>query len=195
MIYRNFLIANTLFALGSGIAAPYWVLRVNEIVGIQYFGIAFGISILAQSLCALLVGRYIFQRLQAVILAQFLFACVILLLSTNLSFSAVMAIEVVMGMLMAVQIVCVPVLIAEMSEKEHLGKRYGYFHSLDGIAVGLAMILGSSISFAFGIDSIFLIGAALTLISALLLLLSSTLKMTGLHLTSEEYINNMENRN
>ncbi|MEK7660376.1 MAG: MFS transporter [Patescibacteria group bacterium] len=169
-----------LFALGSGIAAPYWVLRVNEIVGIKYFGIAFGVSILSQSIGALFVGKYIVLRLRAVILTQFLFACVILLLATDLSFTAVMGVEVAIGILMAVQIVCTPVLIAEMSEKEHLGKRYGYFHSLDGIAIGLAMMLGSTISVAFGVNSIFIIGAVLTLGSALLLLLSSIQKKSSI---------------
>lgn len=176
MNYRTFLIANTLFALGSGISAPYWVIRVNEIVGIEYFGIAFGISILSQSLSALLVGRYITERLKAIILSQFLFACVVLLFSTNLSFSAVMGLEVIIGVLVAIQVVCVPVLIAEMSEKNNLGKRYGYFHSLDGIAIGLAMIVGSSISAIFGINSMFFIGAAFSFASALLLWLASLQK-------------------
>ena len=177
MNYLTFLIANMLFALGSGISAPYWVIRVNEIVGIEYFGIAFGISILSQSLSALFVGRYITQRLKAIILSQFLFALVVLLFSTNLSFSAVMGLEVIIGVLVAIQIVCVPVLIAEMSEKENLGKRYGYFHSLDGIAIGLAMIVGSSISAIFGINSMFFIGAVFTFSSALLLWLASFQKI------------------
>ena len=173
MTYRTFLIANTLFALGSGISAPYWVIRVNEIVGIKYFGIAFGISILFQSLSALLVGRYITQRLKAVIYTQFAFTFVVLLFSTNLSFNTVMGLEVIIGILVAVQVVCVPVLIAEMSEKDNIGKRYGYFHSLDGVAIGLAMIVGSSISAIFGINSMFFIGAAFTFCSALLLWLAS----------------------
>ena len=74
---------------------------------------------------------------------------------------------------MAVQVVCVPILIVEMSEKNNLGKRYGYFHSLDGIAIGLAMIVGSSISAIFGINSMFFIGAILSFASALLLWLAS----------------------
>jgi hypothetical protein len=169
MNYRRFLIANTLFALGSGVSAPYWVVRVNEIVGIQYFGVAIGISVLAQSLSALLIGKYINKRLKIFIYSQILFSGVVVLFSLNLSFIAVMGLEVALGILIAVQIVCTPVLIAEMSNKENLGSRYGYFHSLDGLAVGFAMIIGSSISVLLGVNSMFFIGAALIFCSALLL--------------------------
>ncbi|MEK7180417.1 MAG: MFS transporter [Patescibacteria group bacterium] len=184
MNYRIFLIANMLFALGTGISAPYWVIRVNEIVGIKYFGIAFGISILSQSLGALLVGRYVTKHLNAVIFTQFIFAGVVLLFSTNLSFNSVMVLEVIIGILMAVQVVCVPILIAEMSEKNNLGKRYGYFHSLDGIAVGLAMVVGSSISVIFGVNSMFFLGALFIFCSALLLWLAS-LQKTKLNSSQE----------
>ncbi len=173
-----------LFALGTGISAPYWVIRVNEIVGIKYFGIAFGISILSQSLGALLVGRYVTKHLNAVIFTQFIFAGVVLLFSTNLSFNSVMVLEVIIGILMAVQVVCVPILIAEMSEKNNLGKRYGYFHSLDGIAVGLAMVVGSSISVIFGVNSMFFLGALFIFCSALLLWLAS-LQKTKLNSSQE----------
>lgn len=182
MNYRRFLIANFLFALGAGMSAPYWVLRINEIVGVMYFGIAIGIAIIVQSLSSLVVGKYAVERIRALTYSQILFSAITLLFSLNLSFYMVFIIQIAIGIVTSVQIVCSSTLIAEITEKANLGKRYGYFHSLEGIAVGISMIGGGSIALLFGASSIFLISAVLTLCSALML-------WFGLSLTTKCKIN------
>lgn len=169
MNYKKFLIASTLFALGSGIAAPYLIIRINEIVGIAYLGVAMGITIISQSISSIFIGRYALKRINAIIYAQIIFSGIIFLFSLSLSFYEIMIIQIAIGIVTAVQMVCSPVLISEITEKENFGKRYGYFNSLQQVAVGVAMIIGSSIALWFGVDSIFLIGSVLILISAAIL--------------------------
>lgn len=169
MNYKKFLVANMLFAFGAGITAPYWIVRIHEIVGIKYFGAVMGIAIISQSISSIFVGKYATKRVGALIVAQIIFSAITLLLSFNLSFYQVLILQIAIGIVTSVQIVCSPTLIAEITEKEHLGKRFGYFHSLEGVAVGISMIAGGSIAFLLGVSSIFIVGAILILSSAIML--------------------------
>lgn len=169
MNYKKFLIASTLFALGSGIAAPYLIIRINEIAGSAYLGIVMGIAILSQSLSSIVIGKYTLKRMNALIYAQITFSITVFLFSLNLLLYEIIFIQVVMGIVTAVHIVCSSVLIAEITKKENLGIRYGYFHSLQQVAVGAAMIIGGFLTVLLGINSIFFIGAIFIFCSALLL--------------------------
>lgn len=172
MIYRNFLIANTLFSLGVGMSGAYWIVRINEIVGVQYFGLAMSIAIITQSLAALAIGAHVVKHLRALVGAQIIFAIITTALTaSHLSFYSVFIIEAAFGVVTAVQIVCSSVLVAEITEKkEKLGKQFGYFYSLQGVAVGVSMIGGSFLVTLSGIHSVFVTSAILMFCSALLLI-------------------------
>ena len=169
MNYKKFLTASTLFALGAGMSGVYWIARISQIVGEKNFGFAVGISIIVQSFTSLIVGKYVVKQLKTLVYAQVLFTILTALVASQVSFYAVFVIEAAFGIAIAIQILCSSVLIAEITEKEKLGKRYGFFYSLQSIAVGISMVAGSFIALLLNVNWIFLIGAAFTLCSTILL--------------------------
>lgn len=170
--YYKFLISNSILFFGLGLFTPFWIIFIKDFGGIEQFGFAMGLMVLAQSATSYTVGRYSdrFGKKIFLIGAGFVMSGVIFAYTLISSVIALYVLQIINGVLVAIQQTIEKAILGDLTEKVSRGTDVGRYEAITSIMVGLAMMLGGLVVGDLGIKVIFYITSALVFLSSVLLL-------------------------
>ena len=169
--YQKFLIANSILFLGLGLFSPFWIIFVKDFGGIEQFGFAMGLMILAQAVSSYLVGRYSdrFGRKLFLVSAGVVMSGVIFSYTIINSLLALYILQVISGIVIAIQQTTEKTILGDLTEKISRGSDIGKYEAITTMVVGLATIFGGIIAGDLGIKAIFYITSFLVFLSSAML--------------------------
>jgi|TARA_Y100000310_G_scaffold162223_1_gene162191 MFS family permease len=170
--YRILLYSNSIVAFSMGLFMPFYVVFIQDFGGsIESFGFAFGLMILAQSSTSYFAGKYSdkFGRKIFLIVPGFLITILIILYTLITSLIQLYILQIILGISSAIQQTMETTMLGDVTEKVSRGANIGKYHAIIGVAAAIAMMGGGYVVGQLGIEIIFYIVAAFSLISTILL--------------------------
>lgn len=172
MTYKQLIRSQSIMMTASSIAFPFYLLLLRNL-GDSYsqFGWAYGLFALSSALCHPLIGRWSDQfgdRLLLLIYAWGM-AAVMLLVPVLSEIWQVYAVQIVMGLLGAVQKTTEKTAISRQTEKKQTGKKIGHYHLWTSIWAALTVILTGYMVDFLTIGALFYLTSFLYMIGGLIL--------------------------
>jgi MFS transporter, DHA1 family, multidrug resistance protein len=169
--YKIFLGASTLLSLASGLFTPFWVVFVQGFGSMASFGFALGLMGIFNAITNYYAGKYSdrFGRKGFLIVSGYGMAAVAFAFTLITSIEQLYAVQVIFGVMMAVQCVSESSFLGDITVKETRGTDLGRLEAVTGIVAALAMMGGGLIVDEYGIATIFYIVAFLRAVSTTVL--------------------------
>lgn len=165
-------ISNSVMHLGWGMIGPFYYLYVSKLGGgIEQFGIAFGLMTFVSALVGLLAGKYSDKigRKPILIVMSFLYSAVIFSYTLIGSITQLYIIQVLYGMLNAIDDTVHTSYLADITKKSKRGSQLGTYSFLIDMVSGIAIILAGFLIGRSGFKIIFYVGSVFILAGAFLL--------------------------
>ncbi len=157
-----FMAVSSFWYLAIGLLGPFYVIYVQEIGGsVETLGMAFGIMVVAQSVTSIFAGKISdkFGRKPFLLLIGYLNAVIFLAYTMISNLTQLYAIQMVWGMVDAIDVVVTQAFLADMTKKSDRGMKIGKFQTVVGLSRGLSIMIGGYIVGMYGIEIIFYISA------------------------------------
>lgn len=170
--FKLYAIANSVMHLGWGMIGPFYFLYVSQIGGgIEQFGIAFGLMTFVSALVGLAVGKYSDKigRKYILIAMSFMYAAVVFSYTLIGSIVQLYIIQVIYGMLNAVDDTVHTSYLADITKKSKRGSQLGAYSFFIDMVSGIAIILAGFLIGMSGFKIIFYVGSVLILAGTFLL--------------------------
>ena len=158
---------------GSGLVFPFYIIFIREVGGgFSQFGLAYGMFMLSSALVHRWVGSVSdkFGRKIFLLINAWGTAFLFLLFPMVTSIWEVYVLQVLLGILGAMQKTSEKALIADFTEGSTRGKQIGSYHFWVSVFSGFAVIAGGFLIDIFTIDLIFYIGSVVLFVSGLLVM-------------------------
>lgn len=170
--YKIFLLSNSVLAFGAGLFTPFWIIFIQNFGGgIEQFGFAIGLMILAQSITSYFVGKYsdklgrkIFLIIGGFISTVLVFAYTLITALTHLYI-----LQIINGVTSSIEMTIETAFLGDITKKVKRGTDIGKYRAITGIITAASMMAGGFIAGQFGIKIIFYITGGIIFISTLLL--------------------------
>lgn len=170
---RWFTISQSIAILGAGLVFPFYILFIKE-VGMNFteFGIAYGIFTISSALVHKIIGKSCdkFGNKIFLIMNSFGMAALFLIFPIVTSIWQVYALQVILGILGAMQKTSEKTIVANFTEGNARGEKIGIYHGWLAIFSGVAVIVGGYIADLFTLEIIFYLGSVFLFVSGLVLL-------------------------
>jgi len=155
---------------GSGLVFPFYLIFIREVgAGFSEFGLAYGLFMLSSALVHHWVGRESdkFGRKVFLLVSAWGTAILFLLFPMVTSIWEVYILQVLLGVLGAMQKTSEKAMIADFTDGHARGKKIGSYHFWVSIFSGFAVIAGGFLIDIFTVDLIFYIGSVVLFISGM----------------------------
>ncbi|MGE6368194.1 MFS transporter [Planococcus kocurii] len=173
MNYKRFIYYQGTIGMASSMIFPFYILLIRN-VGDSYaqFGWAYGLFALTAALCYPLIGKYADQVGDKTLLFVYSWGMAILLLFFPLASEVwhVYILQVLMGMLGAVQKNSEKTVLARYVTKEMAGTQIGHYHVWTSVAAAVAIIATGYLVDFLTIASIFYVASVIFAWSGLTLM-------------------------
>ncbi|PKR85490.1 MFS transporter [Heyndrickxia camelliae] len=173
MTYTRFLYYQSIIVMASSMIFPFYVLLLKN-VGDSYaqFGWAYGLFALTSALAYPTIGKFSDQLGEKVLFILYSWGMAVLLLFFPLVTEVwqVYILQIIMGILGAVQKNTEKTALAKNVKKENAGKEIGNYHVWTSVGAAIAIILTGYIVDFITIGSIFYLASLIYFISGFLLL-------------------------
>ncbi|MCM3237525.1 MFS transporter [Heyndrickxia oleronia] len=173
MTYKRFLYFQSIIVMASSMIFPFYVLLLKN-VGDSYsqFGWAYGLFALTSAFAYPLIGKFSDKLGDKVLLILYSWSMAILLLFFPLVTEVwqVYILQIMMGILGAIQKNTEKTALARKVAKETAGMEIGKYHIWTSVGAALAIILTGYMVDFITIGSIFYLASVLYLISGIILL-------------------------
>ncbi|USD13835.1 MFS transporter [Priestia megaterium] len=160
MTYKQLLHSQSLMITASSIVFPFYLLLLRNL-GDSYsqFGLAYGIFALTAALSHPLIGAWSDRvgEKRLLILYTFGMAVVMLVIPVLSTITQVYIIQVIMGLLGALQKTAEKIALSRQTDRAHTGKQVGHYHLWTSIWAALAVIATGYIIDFLTIGSLFYI--------------------------------------
>lgn len=170
--YRLYLYSNIIMSFAGGIFGPFYVLFIQQKGnGLENFGIAMGLLLIAQSLSAYFIGKYsdAFGR-KPFFLAEGYISTITLLLYLFVQQTwQLYLLQIINGLTSGARSTAEISFLGDITEKKSRGRDIGVYSALTGIVAGLALIFGGYVVGIFGIEIIFILVGIASFISTTIL--------------------------
>ena len=171
--YRIYLVSTVVISLAAGIFGPFLTLFINQKGGsYEVFGMALGMSVLAQAVAAYYGGHHS-DRLgrKPFLIAQGYLQAIVVLLYLGAQYPwHLYVLGIADGMLMGIAVTVGNAFLADLTSKGTRGKDMGQRDALINISSGITMMAGGYFAAHFGIPAIFILMAVAQVIATSLLL-------------------------
>jgi len=170
--YRIFLLSNSALALALGLFTPFYIVFIQEFGGgIEQFGFAIGLMVLAQSVTSYFTGKYSdrFGRKIFLITGGFAMSGVVLGYAFISTLIELYILQILNGVTNAMQMTMETSFLGDITEKLSRGTDIGKYHAAVGIMTALAMMAGGFVIGELGFKVIFYFTAAIIFLSTLIL--------------------------
>jgi MFS family permease len=164
--------SNSLMALAFGLFGPFYLIFINQIGGgIENFGIAVGLIVLADSLTSFFVGRYSdkFGRKPFLLLGALASALVVFFYTIIGTVWQLYIIQIFSGIIIAIYETSEHALLADLTKRYERGKEIGKYYLYTGIAEAIALVIGGFLVVKYGFKPIFYIVSIIFVISTIFL--------------------------
>jgi MFS family permease len=171
--YRIYLASKAILSFASGIFGPFFVLFISQKgSGLESFGIAMGLLVMAQSITFYFAGRLsdTFGRKPFLVIEGYLSAVVVMAYLFISFHWQLYLLQIIQGILGGVEAIVGVSLLADLTETKTRGGDMGRFNAIVGTLTGLAMLLGGYIVGVLGISAVFVLMAFAQILYASLLL-------------------------
>ena len=158
---------------GSGLVFPFYIIFIREVGGgFSEFGLAYGIFMLSSAMVHRWVGRISdkFGRKVFLLINAWGTAVLFLLFPVVTSMWEVYVLQVLLGILGAMQKTSEKALIADFTEGISRGQQIGSYHFWVSIFSGFAVIAGGFLIDIFTVDIIFYLGSVVLFVSGLFII-------------------------
>lgn len=173
MTYKRFIYYQSIIVMASSMIFPFYVLLLKN-VGDSYtqFGWAYGLFALTSALAYPTIGKFSDRLGEKVLFFIYSWGMAVLLLFFPLVTEVwqVYILQIIMGILGAVQKNTEKTALAKNVEKETAGKEIGKYHVWTSVGAAIAIILTGYIVDFITIGSIFYLASLIYFISGFLLL-------------------------
>ncbi|MGX5608741.1 MFS transporter [Bacillus cereus] len=172
MTYKRFILSQGLIMMASSMVFPFYVLLLNN-VGHSYsqFGWAYGLFTLTAALSYPVIGKVSDKIGDKTLFEIYCWSMAILMLIFPLVTEVwqVYILQILMGILGAIQRNTEKISLARTIEKENAGKEIGRYHLWTSVGAAVAVILTGYIVDFITIGSIFYLASLLYMISGIVL--------------------------
>jgi MFS family permease len=168
--YRLLLLATSTVGLSAGLFVPFYIVFIQNFgKSIQSFGLAVGLMALAESITAYFIGRHsdVLGRKTFLIIAEFATGAIIIAYTFITSLMQLYVLQVIFGIMQAMEMTMVMTLLADVTEKSTRGADVGKYRAVTGVMGAFAMMGGGYLAGELGIKIIFYVAAALMFIAGL----------------------------
>lgn len=168
---KIFFYSNSIFFFAIGLFSPFLILHIQEIAGLQWFGLALGITLTSQAITNIYIGRLSdkMERKSLLFFSSVSIGVIILLYTLVTSLWQLLLLQILYGITTATHQTNEMSLLGDITQKETRGSNIGRYNSIVTAATGIAMILGGYAVSLLGINIFFYIIACIVFISALIL--------------------------
>ncbi|WP_313893014.1 MFS transporter [Psychrobacillus sp.] len=164
MNYRRFIVYQGVIGMASSMIFPFYVLLLKN-VGNSYsqFGWAYGLFALTAALSYSIIGKYADHAGDKMLLIIYSWGMALILLIFPLAYEIwhVYVLQIVMGLLGAVQKNSEKTVLARTVQKETAGKEIGQYHIWTSVGAAIAVIATGYLVDFLTIGSIFYIASLL----------------------------------
>lgn len=167
------IISQSWVLFGSGLVFPFYIIFIREVGGnFSQFGLAYGMFLLSSAFVHHWVGRVSdqFGRKVFLLINAWGTAVLFLLFPMVTMIWEVYILQILLGVLGAMQKTSEKALIADFTEGNERGKHIGSYHFWVSIFSGFAVIAGGFLIDIFTVDIIFYIGSLVLFVSGLLVM-------------------------
>ncbi|RFU70943.1 MFS transporter [Peribacillus saganii] len=173
MTYQRFIVSQSIVIMASSIVFPFYILLLRN-AGDSYsqFGWAYGMFALSAAFFYPVIGRFSDRIGDQLLLIVYSWAMTLLLLLFPLVTEVwqVYLLQILMGLLGAVQKNTEKTSLVRHAENKQVGKEIGKYHSWTGIGGAIAIILTGYLADFLTIGSIFYIASLMYMASGLVLM-------------------------
>ena len=166
--YKIFLTANIISSFIAGIFGPFYILFVQDKGGgLENFGIAMGLLLLAQSIVAYYAGKYsdIFGRKPLLILEGYGHAITVILFLFISQIWQLYVLQIISGILAGLEATAHTSFLGDITEKKSRGKDVGKYYMVVGTISALTMMAGGYVIAIVGLKIVFVLMAIADIIS------------------------------
>ncbi|MEI7024883.1 MFS transporter [Paenibacillus sp. y28] len=170
--YRGLLWSQSVLLFGTGLVFPFYLIFLRESgSSFTQFGLAYGLFTMSAALLHPLAGRLSdrWGSARVLFISAWGTALVFLLLPLLSSVSQLYAVQIVLGLLGALQKTAEKALLADITPSDHRGRRIGAYHGWGAVFSGLAVMAAGGLVDLFSIDFIFYVGSLAVFVSGCLL--------------------------
>ncbi|MBD7963724.1 MFS transporter [Fictibacillus norfolkensis] len=180
MNYRTFVTAQSLLMTASSMVFPFYLLLIRNI-GDSYsqFGLAYGLFALTGALVHPIIGRLSDQLGDRtfILLHTWGMAGIMLIIPIIETVTALYLVQIVMGILGAIQKTSEKTVLARQSNSVQAGKKIGSYHLWTSVWGAIAVMLTGYLIDFLTIGSLFYIASILYMISGFLILKSAAIPL------------------
>jgi MFS family permease len=167
-----FLYSNSMLAFALGLFMPFWMVYLQDFgTGIEQFGFALGLMMLAQSSTSYFAGKFSDKLGRKVFLISsgFILSGVVYAYTLISTLFQLYILQIINGMTSSIQATMEPSFLGDVTEKTKRGTDIGRYRAIVGFMAAISMMGGGYLVGAFGFKIIFYSTAALIFISTLIL--------------------------
>ncbi|WP_228547470.1 MFS transporter [Filobacillus milosensis] len=161
-------ISQSLLLFGTGLVFPFYIIFLSEVGGnFSEFGIAYGIFTISSALVHHWVGRRSDKvgRKSFLLINTWGSALIYLTFPIITSIGQVYIIQVLLGILGAMQKTSEKAIVADFTDGESRGKKIGSYHFWVSLFSGFAVIVGGFLIDLLTVDIIFYFGSIILFVS------------------------------
>lgn len=171
--YKIFLISNSILAFAIGIFTPFWFIFVNDFGGgIEQFGFAIGIMVLAQSVTSYFSGKISDKigRKLPLLIAVFSLSATVFGYTIISSVTELYILQVLNGVAGAILLTMESTFLGDLTRKSSRGSNIGKYHFAVGVTSSVAMMGSGFLINEMGFKFAFYMVSLIILMSGILLL-------------------------
>lgn len=171
--YRIFLLSNSVLGFAIGLFTPFWIIFIQDFGGgIEQFGFAIGLMVLAQSVTSYYSGKYSDKLGRKIFLlgGGFSLAIVIFAYTLITNLIELYILQVLNGVTNAMIFTMETTFLGDVTKKLSRGLNVGRYHAVVGVMAAIAMMGGGFLVGGFGFEIVFYIVSAVIFVATLLLL-------------------------
>jgi len=167
--FSYLLMSSLITALMGGVFGPFYVLYIQKIGGLDNFGFAFGIFMIASSLTSYFVGRYSDRvgRKPFMIFSSFVGAVLMLAYTFITSVAQLFAIQLFFGVNDAIWSISEKTFLGDITKRKSRGRTMGKYDLMIGLIQGVGMLIGGIVVSRMGFEIIFYLMAAANVVSTI----------------------------
>lgn len=166
--YKVYTLACAIGSFIGGLFGPFYLLFIQKIGGgIESFGIALGIMMLAESITSFFAGKYSdkFGRKPFFIASGYISSIIVLFYTIISQRWQLYLLQLAMGINNSIANITHTAFMGDITEKSTRGHNIGRFNAIIGALGAIAMILGGFVVGRFGFKAIFYITAIVSAIT------------------------------
>ncbi len=170
--YRVFVLANLIISFSAGLLGPFYIVFIERFAGMESFGAAIGIMVIASSLTSYFAGKYSdkFGRKIFLVATSFVGSFIIFAYTLISNVFQLFILQALSGINNSIYQTTSIAFLGDVTIKQSRGKDVGKYNAVVGVVEGIAMFLAGFLVAKIGFKVIFYVTALLSFISSFIFL-------------------------